>query len=89
MFFATATGDARMLVHEDSLAVCHARAGKPQPVRIVETDTTAAIEWDRTFQIEGGKFIRGDKGSDRTTTNTRHVRRSGAGLGMHSRLHLR
>jgi hypothetical protein len=45
-----------MLYAADDLALCLARDGVVQPVRIIETERTLAIEWDRDFFIEGDHF---------------------------------
>jgi hypothetical protein len=42
---------------EDSYALCLARDGMRQPARIIETEERFAIEWDRTYQIEGDLFV--------------------------------
>jgi hypothetical protein len=68
VFFSTASGDAWMLDPADSLALCLARDGEPQPVRIVETDSTFGIEWNRTFTISGECFTTVEKDSGRVST---------------------
>jgi hypothetical protein len=67
-FFATASGDAWMRDAADGLALCLARDGVSQPVRITETDATAAVEWDRTFSIVGECFTTMEKQTGRVTT---------------------
>jgi hypothetical protein len=61
LFFSTDTGDAWMLDASDDLALCLAREGARQPVRILESDTKFVIEWDRTYSIEGENFTTFDK----------------------------
>lgn len=68
IFFSTQSGDAWMLDTEDGLALWLARDGVRQPVRIVETDSTSAVEWDRTFSIAGDCFTTVEKKTGRTTT---------------------
>ena len=67
-FFSTESGDAWMLDAADGLALCLARDGMPQPVRIIETDSTKAVEWDRTFSIVGDCFTTMEKKTGRVTT---------------------
>src|SRR5215471_13550230 len=50
-FFSTESGDAWMLDPDDGLALCLARDGVAQPVRILETDSSTVVEWDRTYSI--------------------------------------
>ena len=56
VFFSTQTGDAWMLDVDDEFALCLARDGVSQPVRIIKSDSTTAIEWDRNFAIDGESF---------------------------------
>ena len=56
VFFSTWTGDAWMLDPGEAYALCLARDGTPQPVRIVETEESFAIAWDRQFRIDGDVF---------------------------------
>lgn len=56
VLFATASGDAWLLDADDQTAVCLARDGDSQGVRIVETPTQFAIEWDGTYTFDGGVF---------------------------------
>jgi hypothetical protein len=67
-FFSTESGDAWMLDAADGLALCLARDGVPQPVRIIETDSTTAVEWDRTFSMVGDCFTTMEKATGRVTT---------------------
>ena len=57
IFFSTRGGDAWVLDPEDKLALCLARQGETQQYRIMETETTFAIEWAATYIIEEGAFI--------------------------------
>lgn len=61
VFFSTETGDAWMLDPQDGLALCLARDGAPQPIRITETEASFAIEWNSEYQIKGDLFIVTDK----------------------------
>jgi len=61
VFFSTESGDAWMLDTEDAMALCLARDGLPQPVRIVETEQQFGIEWDRQFCIDGDMFTATDR----------------------------
>lgn len=57
LLFSTETGDGWLLDPADHLAVPVAQGGDPLPVHIEETDTTFAIEWMGTYQIDGPAFI--------------------------------
>jgi hypothetical protein len=61
VFFSTQTGDAWLLDVEDDLALCLARDGSPQPVRVVETEKSVGVAWDRQFQIDEDVFTTMDK----------------------------
>ncbi len=56
VLFSAETGDAWMLDPEDSLALCLARDGEPQPVGITATEESFAVEWDSAYQINGDLF---------------------------------
>jgi hypothetical protein len=56
VFFSTGSGDAWMLDPADGFALCLALDGVAQPVKIVDTDSTTAVEWDRDFFIEENRF---------------------------------
>src|SRR5262249_15967113 len=56
VFFSTETGNAWMLDLEDGMAVCLARDGVSQPVRIIDMEGGTAVERDRTFSIAGDAF---------------------------------
>lgn len=55
--FSTVSRDAWLLDPEDNLAVRVCRDGEPQPVRIVDTPDTFAIEWAAQFSIDDSVFI--------------------------------
>jgi hypothetical protein len=57
ILFSTRTRDAWLLDPDDELAVCLCRDGEPQPVRILDTPESFAIEWTTNFAIEGPAFI--------------------------------
>ncbi|MFO0964021.1 MAG: hypothetical protein U0793_00355 [Gemmataceae bacterium] len=57
VFFSAQSGDAWVLDPDDGLALMLARDGTPQPARIVETEKSFAIDWDRDYSIEGGRFV--------------------------------
>jgi len=57
IFFSTGTGDAWMLDPEDGLALCLARDGEKQRLRITETPTDFSIEWNANYGIDGDAFI--------------------------------
>lgn len=67
VFFSTETGDAWMLDTEDDYALCLARNGSRQSFRIVETETSLAVEWDKQFQIEGDTFTVTDRSGQVTS----------------------
>jgi hypothetical protein len=57
VLFSTQSRDAWLLDAEDDFALWLAKDGVPQPVRILDTAETFAIDWDRQFQIERDLFI--------------------------------
>ncbi len=57
IFFSTETGDAWMLDPEDELALCLARDGVVQKVKINETPKNFSIEWSCGYDIEGNFFV--------------------------------
>jgi hypothetical protein len=61
VFFSTPTGDAWMLDPEDEFALCLATDGSPQPVWIMETEGSDAVDWDRRYFIDGDVFTAVDK----------------------------
>ena len=68
VLFSTQTGDAWLLDPEDRLALCLARDGEPQPVNIMDTEGTFAIEWDRTYSMVGDRFTTVEKQTGRVST---------------------
>jgi hypothetical protein len=57
VLFSTQTRDAWLLDREDGFAVCLCRDGEPQPVPIIDSSTSFAIDWSAAFSIEGDAFI--------------------------------
>ncbi len=57
IFFSTETGDAWILDPEDELALCLARDGAAQKVKISETGKNPSIEWNCGYEIEGDFFV--------------------------------
>ena len=57
VFFSTQTGDAWLLDPEDRLALCLAKDGSRLPVKIVETATRFAIEWNASYRFDDDAFI--------------------------------
>jgi hypothetical protein len=68
VLFSTETGDAWLLDPSDRLAMRLSREGKSEPVRILETDTTFAIDWKGRYRIEGSAFVYMDQDTGRVTT---------------------
>jgi hypothetical protein len=66
--FSTETGDAWLLGPSDRFAMRLAREGKTEPIRILETDATFAIDWNGRYRIEGSAFVYTDQGTGRVTT---------------------
>ena len=56
ILFSTASGDAWLLDIDDQTAACLARDGESQGVRIVETPTQFAIDWEASYAIDGDAF---------------------------------
>jgi len=56
-YFSTLTGDAWMLDPEDAFALCLAIDGDRQNFRILETDSTSAVEWQAKYSFDGDTFI--------------------------------
>ena len=67
VFFSTWTGDAWMLDPGDGFALCLARDGSPQPARIMETEESFAVAWDRQYRIEGDTFTTTDQSGQVTS----------------------
>src|SRR5271157_5557142 len=53
VLFSTDTGDAWLLDRADLLAARLARDGEAEPIQIVETAATFAIEWKGNYRING------------------------------------
>jgi hypothetical protein len=68
VLFSTESGDAWLLDPEDSLALCLARDGDAEPVRIMETDANFSIEWDRIFFMDDECFTTVVKKTGRIAT---------------------
>jgi hypothetical protein len=60
VLFSTETGDAWLLDRTDFLAARLARNGEPEPIQIVETVATFAIEWKGSYRINGPAFVYSD-----------------------------
>ena len=56
VLFSTRTRDAWLLDFEDDFAMCVCRDGEPQPIRILDTPDTFAIDWPAKFAIDGEIF---------------------------------
>ena len=56
VLFSTETGDAWLLDRTDFLAARLARNGEVEPIQIVETAATFAIEWKGSYRINGPAF---------------------------------
>ncbi len=57
VLFSTRTRDAWLLDPEDDFALCPCRDGEPQPVQIIDTPESFAIDWPVRFAIDGSTFI--------------------------------
>jgi hypothetical protein len=66
--FSTETGDAWLLDRTDFLAARLARDGEAEPVQIVETAATFAIEWKGSYRINGSAFVYSDRDTGRVIT---------------------
>ena len=65
ILFSTDTGDAWILEPADHLASRLARDGDALTVRIEESETKFAIEWQGRYRIEGDTFVYEDNKSRR------------------------
>jgi len=61
LFFSTIQGDAWVLDSEDKLALCLAKEGEQLSYRIVDTETSFAIEWNSNYLINEQGFIIEDR----------------------------
>ena len=68
VLFSTDTGDAGLLDRSDLLAARLARNGETEPIQIVETAATFAIEWKGSYRINGPAFVYSDRDSGRVIT---------------------
>jgi hypothetical protein len=68
VLFSTETGDAWLLDRTDCLAARLARDGEAEPIQIVATATTFAIEWKGNYRINGPAFVYSDRDTGRVTT---------------------
>ena len=66
--FSTETGDAWLLDRTDLLAARLARNGEAEPIQIVETAATFAIEWTGSYRINGPAFVYSDRDTGRVIT---------------------
>ena len=68
VLFATEAGDAWLLDRTDFLAARLARNGEAEPIQIVETAATFAIEWKGSYRIHGPAFVFSDHETGRVIT---------------------
>ena len=68
VLFSTETVDAWLLDRTDFLAARLARDGKAEPIQIVETAATFAIEWKGSYRINGPAFAYSDRDTGRVIT---------------------
>ena len=68
VLFSTETGDAWLLDRTDLLAARLARDGEAEPIQIVETAATFAIEWKGSYRINGPAFVYSDRDTGRVIT---------------------
>ena len=68
VLFSTETGDAWLLDRTDFLAARLARDGEAEPIQIVETAATFAIEWKGNYRINGPAFVQSDRVTGRVIT---------------------
>src|SRR3954447_19321863 len=66
--FSTETGDGWLLDRTDFLAARLARNGEAEPIQIVETAATFAIEWKGSYRISGLAFVYSDQDTGRVIT---------------------
>ena len=70
VLFSTETGDAWLLDRTDFLAARLARNGEAEPIQIVETAATFAIEWKGSYRINGPAFVYSDQDTGRVTPSS-------------------
>jgi hypothetical protein len=68
VLFSTETGDAWLLDRTDHLAARLARNGEAEPIQIVETAATFAVEWKGNYRINGPAFVYSDRDIGRVIT---------------------
>jgi hypothetical protein len=68
ILFSTETGDAWLLDRTDLLAARLAQNGEAEPIQIVETAATFAIEWKGSYRINGPAFVYSDRDTGRVIT---------------------
>ena len=68
ILFSTESGDAWLLDRTDSLAARLARDGEAEPIHILETAATFAIEWKGNYRINGPAFVYSDRDTGRVIT---------------------
>ena len=68
VLFSTESGDAWLLDRTDFLAARLARNGEAEPIQIVETAATFAIEWKGSYRIDGPAFVYSDQDAGRVLT---------------------
>ena len=68
VLFSTETGDAWLLDRTDLLAARLAQNGEAEPIQIVATATTFAIEWKGNYRINGPAFVYSDRDTGRVIT---------------------
>ena len=68
ILFSTETGDAWLLDRTDFLAARLARDGEAEPIHILETAATFAIEWKGNYRINGPPFVYSDRDTGRVIT---------------------
>jgi hypothetical protein len=81
VLFSTETGDAWLLDPADHLAARVARDGDPEELCFEETDSSFAIGWKGTYQIDGDAFVFIDRDTARVTTILGYPTRRLAQLG--------
>jgi hypothetical protein len=81
VLFSTETGDAWLLDPADHLAARVARDGDPEELYFEETDSSFAIGWKGTYQIDGDAFVFIDRDTARVTTILGYPTRRLAQLG--------
>ena len=68
VLFSTETGDAWLLDRTYFLAARLARNGEAEPIQLMETAATFAIEWKGSYRIDGPAFVYSDQDTGRVIT---------------------